>query len=150
MDTIILFLSGASWLCYASATEQVQLSKAGLGSPLVPSPPAPSSGGSECAAPLVRFLLLQIGGASSVWSWPAAASSAGSANPGMSDTDPRETLAVCPRGTVNESLSAGEEAFALAEAHVGLLRALLTTEGWSGPLADCVREVGEIFRRIWL
>lgn len=127
---------------------QVQLSKAGLESPLVPSPPLLSSGGSECAAPLVRFLLLQIGGASSVWSWLAAASSAASVSPGMSDTDPRGILSPCPWGKVNESLSASEEAFALAEAHVGLLRALLTTEGWSAPLADCMREVGEIFWRI--
>lgn len=39
------------------------------------------------------------------------------------------------------SLTSGEEAFASMSAHVGLLRALLAKEGWSPPLADCLREV---------
>ncbi|CAN0181713.1 unnamed protein product [Pylaiella littoralis] len=104
---------------------QVQLSRAGLSSPLVPSP-SPADG--TRAAPLVRALMLQLGETLSVWSRPAAAAAAASGN-------------FCTPGLISkESLSSGDEAFALSSAHVGLLRALLAKHGWSAPLADCLRE----------
>lgn len=105
---------------------QVQLRRAGLSSPLVPSP---SPGDETRTAPLVRGLMLQVGETLSVWSRMAAA------GPGV-------TKNVYPPGMFSKvSLTSGEEAFASMSAHVGLLRALLAKEGWSPPLADCLREV---------
>lgn len=112
-------------------SRQVQLNRAGLASALVPTPPL---GGVEThAAPLVRALMLQVGETLSVWSRPAAAAAAADAE--------NETGSTPPRVVSKESLCAGEEASALVGAHVGLLRALLAKEGWSAPLADCIREV---------
>lgn len=84
----------------------------------------------------MRALLLQIGETLSVWSRPAAAAVAAAVAdpPGVSTCYP-------PRLMSKESLSSSEQAFALAGAHVGLLRALLAKEGWSAPLATCLREV---------
>ena len=83
----------------------------------------------------MRSFLLQIGEALNVWWLPIAPAAV--ADSGIA--------------AARESLFAGEEAFALASAHVGLLRALLAKEGWSAPLADCVREVrGEVFREVLL
>ncbi|CAN0118223.1 unnamed protein product, partial [Ectocarpus sp. 12 AP-2014] len=104
---------------------QVQLSRAGFSSPLVPSP---SPGVTTRTAPLVRGLMLQVGETLSVWSRIAAGASGVTNNvylPGLFSED---------------SLTSGEEAFASMSAHVGLLRALLAKEGWSPPLADCLRE----------
>lgn len=75
--------------------------------------------------------MLQLGETLSVWSRPAAAAASASGN-------------FCPPGLISkESLSSGDDAFALSSAHVGLLRALLAKDGWSAPLADCLREVSE-------
>lgn len=125
--------------CSSAPVTQVQLSRAGLSSPLVPSPSPHGTPGEEGAraAPLVRGLMLQLGETLSVWSRLAAAGAvaAGGGAGGRSDSFP-------PGFATEESLTSGEEAFALSSAHVGLLRALLAREGWSAPLADCLREVG--------
>ncbi|CAN0211210.1 unnamed protein product, partial [Ectocarpus sp. 8 AP-2014] len=72
--------------------------------------------------------MLQAGETLSVWSRMAAAGSGVTNN-------------VYPPGMLSKvSLTSGEEAFASMSAHVGLLRALLAKEGWSPPLADCLRE----------
>ncbi|CAM9280265.1 unnamed protein product, partial [Ectocarpus sp. 13 AM-2016] len=103
---------------------QVQLSRAGFSSPLVPSP---SPGVETRTAPLVRGLMLQVGETLSVWSRIAAGGSG-------------VTNVYLPGLFSKDSLTSGEEAFASMSAHVGLLRALLAKEGWSPPLADCLRE----------
>lgn len=133
LDWIGLELSGWYVLTCLSRRSliQVQLNRAGFSST-----PAsfPSDGDGVNTAPLVRNLLLQIGETVSVWSRPAVAAAALGEDLGVAS--------FCPVGLVSkESLSSGEEAIALAGAHVGLLRALLAKEGWSAPLMDCLREV---------
>ena len=82
--------------------------------------------------------MLQLGENLSVWSRLAAAgalaAAAGGGGGGRSRSFP-------PGSASKESLNSGEEVFALSTAHVGLLRALLARDGWSVPLADCLREV---------
>lgn len=82
--------------------------------------------------------MLQLGENLSVWSRLAAAgalaAAAGGGGGGRSRSFP-------PGSASKESLTSGEEVFALSTAHVGLLRALLARDGWSVPLADCLREV---------
>lgn len=78
--------------------------------------------------------MLQIGETLSVWSRPAATAAVMEKHP--------EKTAFLPQGLISkESISSGEEAFALAGAHVGLLQAFLAKEGWSAPLVDCLHEV---------
>lgn len=120
---------------------QVQLSRAGLSTPLVPSPSPHGAPGKE--APLVRGLMLQLGETLSVWSRLAAAGATALAVGAGADGGggDRGAGSFPPGLSSKESLNSGEEAFALSSAHVGLLRALLAREGWSAPLADCLREV---------
>lgn len=114
----------------SSTPTQVQLSRDELSPPLVPSL---SPHGTPGEAPLVRGLMLQLGETLSVWSRLAAAGALAAAG---------RSSGIFPWGfATKESLTSGEEAFALSTAHVGLLRALLAREGWSAPLADCLREV---------
>lgn len=108
---------------------QVQLSRAGLSSPLV-HPPNPAD--EARAAPLIRTLMLQLGQTLSVWSRLAADRAATAESTGVTSPGLKSNKA---------SLTSGEEAFALSSAHVGLLRALFAKEGWSAALADCLREV---------
>lgn len=126
-----------------SRVRQVQLSRAGLASTLVPT--SPPGGAGTRAAPPIRALMLQVGETLSVWSRPAAAAAAaaaGGTEAEMALSDKAGMGGFFPPEVVSkESLCAGEEAFALVGANVGLLRALLAKEGWSAPLADCIREV---------
>eukprot|EP00752_Nemacystus_decipiens_P002251 g2132.t2 len=114
---------------------QMQLVRAGLSAHLVPSPSTAGTPGED--APLVRGLMLKLGETLSVWSRLAAAgalaSAGGGGGTGLSNK-------LTPSLASKESLTSGEEAFALSTAHVGLLRALLARDGWSVPLADCLRE----------
>lgn len=124
----------------SSTPTQVQLSRAGLSAPLVPSP-SPHGTPSE-EAPLVRGLMLQLGETLSVWSRLAVAGALAVAGDGGGGGGGRSRS--FPAGFASkESLTSGEEAFALSTAHVGLLRALLARDGWSVPLANCLREVRE-------
>lgn len=120
------------------APTQLQLRRAELCTPLVSSPSLYGTRGEEGspAAPLMRGLMLQLGETLSVWSRLAVAgvAAAGDGAGGCGSRFP-------PVLATKESLTSGEEAFALSSAHVGLLRALLAREGWSAPLADSLREV---------
>lgn len=101
-------------------------------------------GAGDNAAPLVRALMLRLGEILSVWGKPTATAVLDK-NKGVVGRGKQGVLGMCPPGNVSkEARATGEEAFALAGAHIGLLRALPTKDGWYGPLSDCLREVGVV------
>lgn len=128
--------------------KQVQLSRVGLTSPSVPATLGPPDGSfashGNHAASLVRALMLSLGETLAVWAKPAAmavsrAKSAGKVRGGDGIDEARSPY--LPGTVLKESRHTGEEALTLAGAHIGLLRALFTKQGWSVPLAECIREV---------
>lgn len=148
----ILLLSDILYFSHTRYLRQVQLSRAGLASSSVPAPLAvPNEGIRTDAAPLVRALMLTLGETLSVWTKPAAMATLG-AGFGKDDQDcngVKQKFGFCPSDTLlRESRPTGEEALALAGAHVGLLRALFTEERWSAALADHIREVSSRFSPI--
>lgn len=88
----------------------------------------------------VRALMLMLGQTLCVWAKPAASAVL---DPATSELALNwlalgpSTSGICSK----VSRVTGEEAFAVAGAHMRLLRALLANEGWSGALSDCIREV---------
>lgn len=128
--------------------KQVQLSRLGLTSPSVPATLGPPDGSfashGNHAASLVRALMLSLGETLAVWAKPAAiavsrVNSAEEARGGGGIDEARSPY--LPGTVLKESRHTGEEALTLAGAHIGLLRALFAKQGWSAPLAQCIREV---------
>lgn len=114
---------------------QVQLSRVGLAHKIPRDLPAGAGAAVNGELPFVRALMLTLGKSLCVWARPTLSSA-------LNGCAGQRTLGVPPRGTFpEESRVTGEEAIALAGAHIRLLRALLAKDGWSGPLSDCLREV---------